>query len=72
VKRPVGITAITVPSVGVITGGGDDGGVIVGGLQTTSGPTSFEGRHAILILTRNQAEALVYELADKLGMEVTA
>jgi hypothetical protein len=69
-KQPVGTTPITVPTVGVTETTYGVDGVIVGGLQTTSGPVSIEGRHAFLVLSKDQAEVLVRAIASKLGLHV--
>jgi hypothetical protein len=73
VKQPVTLTPYNhVPTVGVITHPEQEAGnVYLGGLQTSEGPQSAVGRHAIVMLTRNQAEALLYDLARRLGMTVS-
>ena len=71
-KQPVGFAPITVPVVRTHVVEGEIVHVMVEHLTTTMGPTAFEGRHAHLLLTRNQAEVLLRELAAKLGLEVTS
>lgn len=70
-KQPVGVTPITVPTVAVYTTRDGIKDFTIGGLYTSSGPVGVEDRHAHLNLSQAQAEALVYELAAKLGLEVT-
>ena len=70
-KHPVALAATTVPSVGTHSRDGVVTHITVGGLYTEAGPSGTVGRSAFLHLTRSQAEALVYELASKLGLEVT-
>lgn len=69
-KSPVGFAPITVPSVKSHVVEGEIVHVIVEHLTTTMGPASFEGRHAHMLLTRNQAEVLVRRLAAELGLLV--
>ena len=70
-KQPVGVTPITVPTVAVtFDGAGQVTEVFVDGLWTRSGPTGCMGRKAWLLLSANQAEVLMRELAAKLGFTV--
>lgn len=71
-KQPIGVVPITVPIVATMTDGttGEITIVFVNGLRVHTGPANMTDRHAWLLLSRNQAEVLVLELAAKLGVEV--
>ena len=73
-KQPLGIAPITVPSVSAAFTDADEAvlQVLVDHLVTIAGPAESLGRHAWLLLTRNQAEVLVHELSAKLGITITS
>ena len=70
VKQPIGMAPSTVTSVAVMREGDTVVHVFVDRLVAIAGPADTIGRHAWLLLTANQAEALLYELASKLHIDV--
>ena len=70
-KQPVTVVPITVPTVAVTEQNGSTVEVFIGRLVVRSGPKGYADRHAALVMSSSQAEALVYNLAAKLGMTVS-